>query len=116
MRKSVVLVEVIFSIVLFSIIIIGSMKMIFSIYKTNNNKTFQTHNNIKLEATRLFLIKNNDNNLTELNINNTDLYFDEDLLLTNVTKYESTQNNNIQTIKICIEDDKICQTWMINTQ
>ena len=113
MRKSVVLVEVIFSIVLFSIIIIGSMKMIFSIYEKNNTKTFQIHNNIKLEATRLFLIKNN--NLIKLKIEDENLYYDENLLLDNISTFNITTNNLLSIIDICIYEDEICQVWKINS-
>lgn len=111
MKKSVVLVEVIFSIVLFSIVLIGSMKMVFSLYKANNTKTFQTHNNIKLEATRLFLIKNK--NLVKLKIEDTNLYYDENLLLDNISTFKISTNGLLSTVDICIYDDKICQVWKI---
>ena len=113
MKKSVVLVEVIFSIVLFSIIIIGSMKMIFSLYEKNNTKTFQTHNNIKLESTRLFLIKNN--NLSLLKLEDENLYFDENLLLDNISTFKISTDNSLSTIDICIYEDMICQVWKINS-
>jgi len=113
MRKSVVLVEVIFSIVLFSIIIIGSMKMIFSLYEKNNIKTFQTHNNIKLEATRLFLIINN--NLSLLKLEDENLFYDESLLLNNISTFKISTSGSLSVIDICIYEDKICQVWKINT-
>lgn len=111
MRKSVVLVEVIFSIVLFSIIIIGSMKMIFTLYEKNNTKTFQTYNNIKLESTRLFLIKNNE--FSKLKIEDESLYYDENLLLDNVSTFKIDTDGSLNTINICIYQNKICQVWKI---
>ncbi len=89
------------------------MKMIFSLYQKNNTKTFQTHNNIKLEATRLFLIRNNDNNLTELKFIEDELYFEDSLLLDNILTYKIDTIDSLSTIDICIYEDKICQVWKI---
>ena len=113
MKKSVVLIEVIFSLILFSIISIGSMKMIFSLYEKNNTKTFQTHNSIKLEATRLFLIKNN--NFIKLKYENNNLYFDNNLLLNKISTYNITSIGTLSIIGICLYDDTICQEWKIRT-
>jgi len=110
-KKSVVLIEVIFSIVLFSIIVIGSMKMVYSLYKTTNTNTFETVNNIKLESTRLFLIKNND--MTKLHLNEGELFFDDNLLLNEVSTFKITNSSNIANIHICLYEDVICQTWKI---
>ena len=111
MKRSIVLVEVIFSIVLFSIVIIYSMNILLTLYKTNNNKVFQTSNNIKLETTRLFLIKNNDFSLVEYS--DDVLKFDNNLLLDNISSYNLDINSSLATINICIFEDKICQTWKI---
>jgi hypothetical protein len=111
MRKSVVLIEVIFSIMLFSMISIGTMQMIFTLYEKNNTKTFQIHNSIKLESTRLFLIKNND--LTKLKLENKNLFYNDNLLLDNISKYKFTVNGMLSTIDICIYDNKICQKWLL---
>jgi len=111
MKKSVVLIEVIFSIVLFSIISIGTMKMIFSLYEKNNTKTFQTYNNIKLEATRLFLVKNND--FSKIKFEKKNLFFEDNLLLNSISMFNLTTSGTITNINICIYDNKICQQWKI---
>jgi type II secretory pathway component PulJ len=114
MRKSIVLVEILFSIVLFSILLIGSMKMIYALYQKNNTQTSQTHNNIKLESTRLFLIKQN--NLSSLTYTNNKLYFDTNLLLDNISTFDIATNNNYNTINICISKNTICQKWTIKNR
>ena len=111
MKRSIVLVEVIFSIVLFSIVIVYSMNILITLYKTNNSKVFQTSNNIKLETTRLFLIKNNDFSLVQYN--DGILKFDDNLLLNNISSYNIDINNNLATIDICVFENKICQVWKI---
>ena len=111
MKRSIVLVEVIFSIVLFSIVIVYSMNILITLYKTNNSKVFQTSNNIKLETTRLFLIKNNDFSLVEYS--DGILKFDNNLLLNNISSYNIDINNSLATIDICIFENKICQVWKI---
>ncbi|MEA2019595.1 MAG: hypothetical protein U9N59_14235 [Campylobacterota bacterium] len=87
--------------------------MIFSLYEKNNTKTFQTHNNIKLESTRLFLIKNNE--FSKLKIEDESLYYDENLLLDNISTFKIETEDSLNTIDICIYEDKICQVWKINS-
>ena len=113
MNRSIVLVEVIFSIVLFSIIAAYSMNILVSLSNKKNTTTFQTHNNIKLETTRLFLIKNNDFN--HIRYDNSVLYFKNNILLNNISLYNLVSSNKIFTINICIYDNSICQTWKIKS-
>ncbi|MEA3513779.1 MAG: hypothetical protein U9R37_09280 [Campylobacterota bacterium] len=112
MKKSIVLFELILSIAIFSIIALYSTKYIFSLYKKNNDKAFITHNNILLETTRLFLIKNND--FTKLRYENENLYYDNNLLLNHISTFNITTNSDIGTFDICLYEDKICQEWKIN--
>ena len=111
MKRSIVLVEVIFSIALFSIIAIYSMNILVSLYEKNKVATSNTQNNIKLETTRLFLIKNN--NFTDIKYLDSILYFQNSILLDNISKYNLTILNKLATIDICIENNKICQQWKI---
>lgn len=113
MRKSAVLIELIFSITLFSIIIIGSMKMVLVLYQKNHQSTKNSINIIKLEATRAFLIKNN--NISNLNFVDSFLYYDGELLLDNISKFNILVSLNIATIDICLNKDSICQQWKIKT-
>lgn len=111
MRRSIVLLELIFSLLLFSIVAIVSSKMIFSVVKKNSTDTFVTENNLVLETTRLFLSKQDD--LTKVTFNENALFFDDHLLLNNVSKYNVTQSGTTSTIDICIYQDSICQIWKI---
>ncbi|MEA3554713.1 MAG: hypothetical protein U9R39_10005 [Campylobacterota bacterium] len=113
MKRAVVLLEVIFSIVLFSIIASYSVNILLSLNKKKNLTTFQTHNNIKLETTRLFLIKNN--NFADIKYENSVLYFKNNILLDNISSYNLNILNKIATIDICIYDNTICQKWKIKS-
>ena len=99
------------SLLLFSIIVIVSSKMVFSLVKENHLNAFYVEKSIILETTRLFLSKNN--NFTKLQMKNEKLYFDNNLLLENISKFEISEINNIKSIKICIENNEICQIWKI---
>ena len=111
MKKSIVLLEVIISLLLFSIIAIVSSKMLFTLISKNNNDTFIVENNLILETTRLFLTKKND--LTQLALNDSKLYFNNSLLLENISKYNFSKKEDIVTIDICINKNMICQVWKL---
>ncbi len=87
--------------------------MLLALYDKNYQTTFQSQNSIKLEATRLFLVKNND--MSKLVFNSSSLYFKNDLLLDEVSSFSINTVVNLTNIDICIEQDKICQTWKIKT-
>lgn len=111
MKRSIVLLEVIVSLLLFSIIAIGSSKLIYTLIGQNKEKHFVLENNLKLETTRLFLSKQYD--LTKVNYQNNKLYFDNNLLLDNISEYEVIDNGVITTIHICLFNNQICQRWKI---
>ena len=114
MKKATILVEVIFSIALFSIIISYSMNILLSLSQKENLTTFQTHNNIKMETTRLFLTKNN--NFNNIKYEDSILYFNNNILLDNISLYDLNILNNIATINICIYKNQICQKWKIKVE
>ena len=111
MRQSIVLLEVVFSLLLFSIVAIVSSKMIFALVEKNTTDTFITENNLVLETTRLFLAKQD--NLESVNLIGEELFFNSHLLLKNVSKYNTTQSGTLKIIDICIYQDTICQVWKI---
>jgi len=113
MKKSIVLLELIISLLLFSIIAVVSSKMMYTLVKTNTSDLFITENNLILETTRLFLIKQN--TLSDVEFRDAKLYFQNYLLLKNVSHYSSRPYDGIVTINICVHDNKICQTWKIKT-
>lgn len=110
-KNGFVLLEVIFSIVLFSLIALGTIEFLFSLRESNIETTKIVTNSIKLEATRLFLSHNN--NFSQLVFANNSLYFNADILLDKVSSYELQIVGEIATIDICINQNSICQTWKI---
>ena len=105
-----VLLELIFSIVLFSIIGLMVTDISFNLYRKNSTKVYQTFTNLKLETTRLFLIKNGLGNIQH---HDNSLYFGTDLLLDNISSYQVLTNGEVTTIDICIDKNRICQEWKI---
>ena len=103
--------EVLVSLILFSIIAIVSSKMLFSLVQKSTNDTHILENNLLLETTRLFLSKQDD--LSRLKQIDTSLYFDGNLLLENISKYKKSPKEKINLINICIYEDSICQVWKI---
>lgn len=85
--------------------------MIVSVVKKNTTDTFVTENNLVLETTRLFLSKQDD--LTKVTFRESSLFFDNHLLLNNISTYNLTQSGTISIIDICIYQDSICQRWKI---
>jgi len=80
----------------------------------NHINNIRLEKNIILETTRLFLIKNND--FTKIDYKDKKLFFETNLLLENVSKFETTPLGNaieIVTIDICIDKNTFCQTWKI---
>jgi len=109
LKRSIVLLELIVSLLLFSIVAVGSSTMIFTLVKSNNKNSVIVQNNLLLETTRLFLSKQKD--FSKIHFVGTNLYFDNNLLLENISTYEQIQSNTLRRIYICLYDDSICQTW-----
>jgi len=107
-KKSITLIEIIFSIVLLSIVLISSADIILHLNKKNNEDQELLVQKIDFESTRLFLQKNK--NLDKLTFLNNTLYYKNDILLKNV--YTFSRNNNI--ISLCIKNKiKNCQEIII---
>ncbi len=85
--------------------------MVYSLVQKNSTDTFIVQNNLILETTRLFLTKKSD--FTKLVKSDTNLHYDNNLLLENISLYEVSKVNDIITINICIYDNQICQVWKI---
>ena len=111
-RRSIVLIEVIFSIVLFSIVLIYSMNILISLQSKSNSSLVFTYNNINLETTRLYLQKNNQKE--KIRCQNGVLFYDNNILLDKVTTFELSFGNEFSYINICIgKINKTCQAWNI---
>jgi len=85
--------------------------MVYSLVKRNSTDTFVVEKNLILETTRLFLSKNH--HFSKISFINKRLYFENNLLLENVSKYEVSTIEKISTINICIYNNSICQVWKI---
>jgi len=111
MRSSVVLLEVIISLVLFSLLAFGTMEFLFSMRKGTYDTSFSLTNLLKLESTKMFLTHNND--LSKLQYTNGSLFYSGDLLLDKVSSFQRIDTIVFSAIDICIQDDRICQHWKI---
>lgn len=110
MKNSIVLLELIFSIVLFSLLGLMVSNIEINLYKQKNAKVSQTFTNLKLEATRLFIVKNGVSNIS---YEDNSVYFKDNLLLDKVSSYKIVNSGVIVTIDICIDDNTVCQQWKI---
>ena len=116
MRKSVILLELIFVIVLLSIIFLTTTKFIFAIYDKNKSNYTTNLTKIEFESTRLFLINllKEDRNLNSITYLDNKIYFNDNILQDNVTSFSKLENNGIYTINICVKlHNNICQKWVI---
>ncbi len=116
MRISLILLELIFSIVLLSIIFLTTTKVLFEVNKKNKSDFTTNLTKIEFETTKLFLTATlqKDKNLNQIIYNDNKLFFNTNLLQDNVTAFSIKQNNQIYTIDICIDlYNNICQTWII---
>ncbi len=116
MKKSLILFELLVSVVLFSIIFLTTTTILFEVNKKNKTDFTTNLTKIELESTKLFLTKTlqSDADLNQINYKQNQLFFDKYLLQDKVTAFTIKQNNNIYTIDICINlYNNICQTWII---
>ena len=116
MKKSIILFELIISIVLLSIIFTVTSKFIFEVYTKNKQLQNNTILQLEFETTKLFFIHLLENNstLNDIQYQDNALYFKNNLLLENVDSFKIQKNNLIYNINICIKkDDSICQNWII---
>ncbi len=108
--------ELIFVIVLLSIIFLTTTKFIFAIYDKNKSNYTTNLTKIEFESTRLFLINilKEESNLNSIAYEDDKIYFNDNILQNNVTNFLVIENNGIFTIDICIKlHNNICQEWII---
>ena len=116
MRKSIILLEIIFTIVLLSIIYLTTTKFIFAINEKNKINYTTTLTKLEFETTRLFLIATlqKEQCLNEIKYIDKKLYFNDNILQDNVNKFNLTKLNDVYKVEICINlYDDICQSWII---
>ncbi len=111
MKKSFTLLEMIFVLLLTSVIISSTVLFIKNM-KENNTDVLQNRIlDIDLEATFVF-IQNNIKKIKALNYKKKNLYFENKLLLENVSSFSIEQNNKIYILNICVKN--ICKKDSLN--
>ncbi len=116
MKKSLLLLETIVSIVLLSIIFLTTTKFLFEVNEKNKSNFTTNLTKLEFETTKLFLITTlkKDTNLNKINYENDKLFYNSNLLQKNVTNFTVSNENKIYTIDICINlYNNICQTWIV---
>ena len=118
MRYSFSLLEMIASLAIISVLAISVLNLNLLLYKDNSLKYNTTILKIDLEATRLFLEKKiaTDTQLEKLNLKENSLYYNDNLLLNQVSNYEKNIQNNIVKLNICVKNNiEICNTIYLKT-
>lgn len=112
-KQASILLEVIFSIMLLSIVTVSAMLIYKEFFKLNRNEFNIEINKIELLNTKYFLQKklNFLNDTTKLTFSNSNLYFDNHLLLNNVSSYNVKSTSSSFTMNICLKD-KICKEFL----
>ena len=108
--KSIVLLELLVGIVVF--VIVGYIvSNIYFDFKTKDSINKQiVYQTLLLESTKLFLAQHTD--ATKLTYTDNNIFYDNHLLLDNVSKFDINQENNIITIDISLGKN-IVQQWKI---
>lgn len=109
-KKAFSLLELIVSISIISIITIFSMKFYKETHSLYDNKFKQEKAKIQFLTTKLFL--ENNKHLEKLSFNNDTIYYDNNVLLKKVTKFESLDFEKYSSFSICIETI-LCQEMVI---
>jgi competence protein ComGF len=116
--RSFTLYEIIFSLVILSIVLYTSVNLIDLLNKENKKEKSIVFTQIDLESFRLFMqhkINENHYNYNNLNHKINSLYYNHNLLLTNVKSFEEESNTQYIKISLCLqEQNTICQSIILN--
>ena len=116
-KKSISLIEVIFVLIISSILFVSISNLSLDLNKTNSIEYKKAILKIEFESTRLFLQKklHKDLLLNKLSYINNTIYYDHNILLKNVISYSKVTLNNTIILDICIKDKvKMCQGIRLN--
>ncbi len=111
-KKSIILIELLFTIVISSILLVSVANISLDLNHSNKINYYKNILKIEFESTRLFLQKQiiNDKNLSNLSYKNNNLYFKNNILLKNLLSYNRYIQDNIIVLDICIKNKiKLCQ-------
>ena len=109
MKNSFSLFEIILTLFISTLVIVYSSIFLKELYFENKSSQDIQIKKIDLLSTKIFLEKHK-NNLQSLRYENSNLYFENSLLLENIKKFEIKIKDNIVNIKINI-DNTIVQKW-----
>jgi hypothetical protein len=116
MKKSIIIFELILTIVISSIIFATTSKILLQLYDKNKQNYSINMTKLEFETTKLFLLNLLDNNLTlkDLLYTNSTLYYKLNILQGDVTQFKVSQSLEIYNINICIKlSSNICQNWIL---
>ena len=120
MKKAITLIEIIFSLVILSVILITSSNVILQLNQQNNTKKQNLLLKIDFETTRLFLqnkIKEKENIINNLNYTDMILYYNNNILLKKVSNFTISKNQNIIFLNLCINYNiEVCQDIRIKDE
>lgn len=110
MKKAFSLFELILVLLISSIILIYSLKFAKELQEEQVLNQRIAVYKIDINSTKIIIEKNLENIISRLKLDNSTLYLDENILLQNVSSFFISQNSNILTVKIVL-DNTISQTW-----
>ena len=111
MKKSFTLLEVIFVLLLTSIIISATVLFIKNMKENNKHNLQRRVIDLDLLSTFIF-IQNNIKKVKDLKYENKNLYFQNKLLLENISSFSIVKNKKIYFLNICIKE--ICKKDFLN--
>jgi hypothetical protein len=112
--KSFVLVEVIFSVVLFSIIMFYTLNSTLTLQIENKKSYERLTNIILLESTKIFLEKKN--NFSPIKFEDDKLYYDNNLLLSGIKSYSLSNDAKFKVIDICLLESQVNDYHFLKTR
>jgi len=113
MKKSLILLELIVSILILSIVAIYALKFTNSLYHQNMKNLNLNFAKLDLESTQVYLEQNGLDNII-FHSSTRKLYANNQLLLEDVSTFNLTSTNTLHSIDICINKNyEICQKWII---
>lgn len=119
MKKSFSLFESIIVLILSTFIIYTVLSLNTYISYTNDNTYINITKKLEIETTKLFLENKiiHDTNLSMLGIKEDILYYNDAILLKNITHFEKDISNNYCSINFCIKtNSELCIEFIINNK
>jgi len=111
-KKSISLIEILFILIISSVLLLSISNITLNINQKNNNDYLKNILKIEFESTRLFLQKKItiDKNLSNLSYLNKTLYYNNNILVKNVESFLKTNSNDIIILNICLKNKiQLCQ-------